>query len=382
MARRGDALYKRGATWYLDCHINGIRHLRRLGKGISRSVASELAQVHRAGILKGELGIGKKAKDLPFAEARVKFETWMMAEKRSTTVRGYQQCLDRLARTFGNKRLSGITPWAIEAYKRDRSLGIKLVERPFGISEQEWNRRVKQALRGAPIRVNRELAVLKTLFNRCREWGLYEGENPVCRVKFRKEPKVRLRWLDPGEESRLLSQLSSPLRALVTVGIQCGLRIRAEALTLKWASVDLKRAILTVEAAYAKNGRTRTIPLNSVALEALLAHKAISTSEYVFANQEGNPYRTIGARFKRACHEAKLSGVTPHTLRHTFASRLVMAGVDLRTIQELGGWQTLSMVERYAHLSPAHKAQAVERIVKQFPVDFHCDKKELVAGPS
>ena len=55
--------------------------------------------------------------------------------------------------------------------------------------------------------------------------------------------------------------------------------------------------------------------------------------------------------------------MTPHTLRHTFASRLAMAGVDLRTLQELGGWQTLAMVHRYAHLAPFHKAQAVERIV-------------------
>jgi integrase len=79
-------------------------------------------------------------------------------------------------------------------------------------------------------------------------------------------------------------------------------------------------------------------------------------------NEDGEPYKSIGSIFKRACQRANLIGVTPHTLRHTFASRLVMAGVDLRTVQELGGWQTLSMVERYAHLSPAHKAQAVERI--------------------
>jgi site-specific recombinase XerD len=58
--------------------------------------------------------------------------------------------------------------------------------------------------------------------------------------------------------------------------------------------------------------------------------------------------------------------VSPHVLRHTFASRLAMAGVDLRTIQELGGWKTLSMVQRYAHLSPSHKAEAVERIAKNF----------------
>lgn len=66
-----------------------------------------------------------------------------------------------------------------------------------------------------------------------------------------------------------------------------------------------------------------------------------------------------------ACRRAKLSGVTPHTLRHTSASRLVMAGVDLRTVQELGGWKELKMVERYSHLSPKHKADAVEKTLEQ-----------------
>jgi integrase len=60
---------------------------------------------------------------------------------------------------------------------------------------------------------------------------------------------------------------------------------------------------------------------------------------------------------------ARLDGVTWHALRHTFASRLVAAGVDLRTVQELGGWKTLSMVQRYAHLSPGHLVAAVEKIV-------------------
>ncbi len=106
----------------------------------------------------------------------------------------------------------------------------------------------------------------------------------------------------------------------------------------------------------------RIIPLNSVALGALRALRTTATSEYVFINEHGHPYRTIRPNFRRACQRAGLQGVTPHTLRHTFASRLVMAGVDLRTIQELGGWQTISMVQRYAHLSQSHKAQAVERI--------------------
>src|SRR5262249_24118534 len=65
----------------------------------------------------------------------------------------------------------------------------------------------------------------------------------------------------------------------------------------------------------------------------------------------------------REAEATGLDGMTWHALRHTFASRLVSAGVDLRTVQELGGWKTLSMVQRYAHLSPGHLAAAVERIV-------------------
>jgi site-specific recombinase XerD len=62
--------------------------------------------------------------------------------------------------------------------------------------------------------------------------------------------------------------------------------------------------------------------------------------------------------------------VTPHILRHTFASRLAMAGVDERTIQELGKWKELEMLQRYAHLSPNHKSEAVEKIANHFTTLF------------
>ncbi len=64
--------------------------------------------------------------------------------------------------------------------------------------------------------------------------------------------------------------------------------------------------------------------------------------------------------FMAACRRAKLSAVTPLVWRHTFASRLAMAGTDLRTIQELGGWRSIKRVERHAHLSDEHKRAAIE----------------------
>jgi integrase len=96
------------------------------------------------------------------------------------------------------------------------------------------------------------LAVLKTLYSKCRDLGLYEGENPVCKIKFRKEPRQRLRFLEPDEEAKLLAVCEEPLRTLVSVGIHTGIRLEAEAKTLTWTSVDLKRGIMTVESAYAK----------------------------------------------------------------------------------------------------------------------------------
>ena len=75
MARRGDGLYLRNKrNWYLDCRINGKRHVVQLGKDISRTVARELASVQRAAILRGEAGIRKRRKDCSFEKARLQFE--------------------------------------------------------------------------------------------------------------------------------------------------------------------------------------------------------------------------------------------------------------------------------------------------------------------
>ena len=70
-----------------------------------------------------------------------------------------------------------------------------------------------------------------------------------------------------------------------------------------------------------------------------------------------------GARVSTALDEAKIREYTWHCNRHTFASRLVMAGVDLRTVAELLGHRTLQMVMRYSHLGPEHQTSAVDRLV-------------------
>jgi len=343
MARHGDGIYCRGKTWWLDFLHAGKRHIVRLGKGINRTVARELAGVKRAGILKSEAGIDQKRKKILFNKATEYFLTWAKANKRPKTVESYSYCVRQLERSFSGKALDQIHPFLIEKHKKMR------IEK------------------GAAVSANRELAVLKALFNRCIAWKKYDGVNPVKEVKMLREPKGRLRYLDPEEELKLLNAANEPLKTIIQVGIHTGLRIQSEALTLRWEDIDFKHGLLTVRAAYAKSGESRAVNLNSTVRVVLARLRKNSRSEYVFSKIDGSPYKSIRTAFETACRRAKLTNVSPHTLRHTFASKLAMVGVDLRTIQELGGWRELEMLQRYSHLSASHKAEAVEKIAGDIP---------------
>ncbi|MDA2937025.1 site-specific integrase [Acidobacteria bacterium AH-259-A15] len=348
MARKGDGIYLRGKVWYLDFRHRGERYQVKLGRSISNTVAREIAAVNRAAILKGEAGIGKKRKDILFDKAAELFLEWAKAHKRPHTHACYASSIENLETSFSGKKLSQIHPFLIEKHK---------------------TKRVKD---NAPVALNRELSVLKNLFNRCKEWGKFEGDNPVSKVKMIKESRGRVRFLEADEEQRLLDVAGEPLRTIILTGIYAGVRVKSEALTLKKSDVDLKRRLLTVQDAFAKNGETRIVPINKEKLLGTLKKQMMrSHSEWVFTLKDGEErYKSFRTAFETACRNAKLTDVTPHVLRHTFASRLAMAGVDLRTIQELGGWKSLKMVERYAHLSPSHKAEAVEKISKNFTTLF------------
>ena len=143
---------------------------------------------------------------------------------------------------------------------------------------------------------------------------------------------------------------------------------------LRWRDADLLTATLTVT--QSKNGRARHIPMNAVVGSLLVdvgarRQRPDDPSEPMFTAA----YRTTARAFEQAVTAAqatlasagkdgsRLEGFTWHGLRHTWASRLVMAGVDPRTLPELGGWRTLTMVERYSHLSPDHLRAAMERLV-------------------
>jgi integrase len=153
---------------------------------------------------------------------------------------------------------------------------------------------------------------------------------------------------------------------LVAVAVHTGLR-RAEQFHLRWEDVDFANGILTVP--LAKHGGARRVPMNDTVRDFLRAQPSRLKGTYVFPSLTGetplDACNFVRRVFLPALAKASIEGFRWHDLRHTFASRLAMAGVDLRTVQELMGHKTLAMTLRYAHLSPAHQRDAVQRLNRE-----------------
>ncbi|MFN3740471.1 MAG: site-specific integrase, partial [Thermodesulfovibrionales bacterium] len=114
-----------------------------------------------------------------------------------------------------------------------------------------------------------------------------------------------------------------------------------------------------------KNGERREIPMNAEvrALFTELLKNRVVGIDYVFVNpQTGKRLTDIKRSFSSACRRAGIQDLRFHDLRHTFASHLVMAGVDLRTVQELMGHKSITMTLRYSHLAKAHKEREINRV--------------------
>jgi integrase len=181
------------------------------------------------------------------------------------------------------------------------------------------------------------------------------------KIARRTAPKGRTRWLRPDEAERLIAH-GRALKPLLTFLFFTGCRL-GEALKLEWSDVDLGRAHVVFRDT--KNGEDRGVPIGSRALEALanLPHR----HGRVFRRPDGQPYADRGdggghikTAFKASCRRAGIRNFTPHCCRHTWATWFYIRHRDVRALMELGGWKTLSQVQRYTHVNTDHLRSLVE----------------------
>lgn len=192
--------------------------------------------------------------------------------------------------------------------------------------------------------------------------------NPAAGIRRKTESTGRVRFLSDAEEACLRSVIERRFPEFLPhflLSIHTGMRM-GEQYSMRWNQVSFERR--QIHLPKTKNGHPRTIPLNTVALKALMQMRGegtpVGTAPVFPSTWTGDALQGSRGWFPTALEEARIEGYTWHCNRHTFASRLVMAGVDLRTVAELLGHRTLQMVMRYSHLAPEHQVSAVERLVK------------------
>jgi len=238
------------------------------------------------------------------------------------------------------------------------------------ISKQEivrWLTTTATDREWAPATKNRWQAAFSLAFRVGMENEKIE-KNPAARIGRTKEDNGCVRWLSWKEEAKLrgaIEQRTPQHVPAVGSSVHTGMRA-SEQFSLRWPQIDWDHCILTLPRT--KNGKPRHIPLNAVALGALRIlkrqhEKQNAGSPWVFLNHDGEKLRGHREWFERALKDSGVHDYSWHCNRHTFASRLVMAGVDLRTVGELVGHRTPAMTWRHSHLTPGHQQDAVDRLV-------------------
>jgi integrase len=239
-----------------------------------------------------------------------------------------QSIVKTINRFFGDVPLSAMSPKAIADFKVKR--------RDEGVE---------------PGTVNRDLCLLSHAFNLAvKEWEWMEY-NPVSRVSRERVNNQVERWLTFEEQEKLLAASPLWLREIIIFAVNTGWR-RSEILALKWDKVDLFRKTVSIILEQKNKGKD-TQPINEQVLEVLKARYKVRSikSNLVFYSEEGGPLdgRNVLRAFYIAVEKAKIAHCRFHDLRHTFATRLVQAGVDLYKVQKLLRHKSPIMTQRYAH---------------------------------
>ena len=205
--------------------------------------------------------------------------------------------------------------------------------------------------------VNRLLQVIRVILRRAvNEW---EWLDRCPKFRMLPEPARRVRWLKPGEADRLVLLLPDHLAAMVIFSLHTGLR-KANVIGLQWSQVDLDRRCAWIHADQAKARKPLFVPLTQAAA-VVLRQQIGKHPEYVFTYLGKPVFQVNGKAWKNALKRAGITNFRWHDLRHTWATWHVMNGTPLHVLQELGGWESVEMVRRYAHFSNEHLAGYVER---------------------
>jgi len=330
-------VFRRNGVWVID-YYDGFRR-RRKAIGPAKGEAKKILAEKRLEVRRGGREDRPRLDAPRFDQFIERYKEYSRANKRGFYNERYR--IQQIAEFFGKRKLSDLRRWDAEAFK------------------------IKLSKTLAPATVNRLLGNLKHMMSMAVAWDIL-GSNPFSGVKLLRVPKRTERVLSAEEEAQLLAafgQVRSPhLRSCVLLALNTGMR-KGEILGLRWENVDLGNRLITLY-----NGKTtqsdRRIPMNEIVFELLSDLRKQNSGGFIFPStrKKDDRFRDPKVGFMKAVRLAKIPHLRFHDLRHTFATRLVRAGVDLVTVQHLLGHSSITMTTRYAHSLADDKMAAVRRL--------------------
>lgn len=327
-------IYKRGNVYWIryagfDGHI-----IRESSYSNKYKDAETLLIRRRQGIKEGKAPEIKQIKKCTFSELTEQYLVWAERQRSFRSKKGF---VNQLKDKYSHLPLHRFNTMLVEQLQTERL--------------QKGNK---------PATINRLTATLKHMFSKAVEWDMVEEETlkRVRKAKLLPENNRRLRYLNSNECLNLTNACDAHLKPVVIVALNTGMR-KGEILGLRWNQVDLQNGFILLE--ISKNGDRREIPINDTLRATFKSIIPRIDVPYVFFDpRTGKALLDVKRSFTTALRKAKIHDFHFHDLRHTFASHLVMAGVDITTVKELLGHKTLTMTLRYAHLAPSHKVKAVD----------------------
>jgi site-specific recombinase XerD len=333
-------IYKKGNVYWMIKQYNGKKVERTLDTGIKRVAEERYAKIVSE-IIGGSYF--QKPKEFTISYLMEKYAEDRATTKANNTLARDRSLRDHITNYFGSCLLAEVTPEMVSDYRRKRYAEKKTV-----------------------ATVNRELAFLRNAYNIAIRHYKWCFVNPVSSVKFDRERNQRDRWLTSEQETNLFSHLKGRLVDIVRLVLNTGLR-QDEALSLIRSNVDLFRKTITVKG---KGDKVRTIPLNALALDILKTRMKTHHihSELVFPSATGTKImrQRLVRAFTKAAKDSGLQDFHFHDLRHTFATRLAQAGVDLYKIAKLLGHNDVSTTQRYAHHCPESLRSSVDTLAEYY----------------
>ena len=325
------SLRKRGNTWWVDITTPGGQRFRESARTEDRKAAQEYHD-------------------------RLKAEAWRVGTLGDKPKRTWDEAALRFLEEAEGKPI-------LKDYKRQIAFWTEhFRECDLGaVTRQQAADLVEKKIK-SPATRNRYIACLRALLRKAVSVWEWLDRAPTLRTY--REPKKRVRWISREEAEKLLAALPGWLAEMARFALATGLR-QANVYGLEWSQVDLERRVAWVHPDQAKARRAIGVPLNEDAV-AVLRRQVGRDERRVFTGPDGRPLddwqKAPRSGWLSGCKRAGITDFRWHDLRHTWASWHVQQGTPLFALKELGGWETLEIVKRYAHLAPEHLREHAERV--------------------